>query len=181
MDFALSDEHRALKEMSRRFVAKEFPNEKILQWVADKVEPPQEIFERLGELGVYGFRLPPEYSGLEKVDPTGMVVFVEELARASSALATHYGRAAVIVGPQLARFASKAQKDLVLPKVVRGEIQLALCMTEAGAGSDAAALSTRAEEQPDGSYLINGTKLYNSQIESAGFAVIARAQRRPSV
>ena len=104
MDFALSEEHQALKDMSRRFVEKEFPKEKIVQWVADKVEPPQEVFEQLGALGVYGFLLPPEYSGLEKVDPTGMVVFVEELARASSALATHYGRAAVIVGPQIARF-----------------------------------------------------------------------------
>jgi len=159
--------------MSRRFVETEFPREKILQWVRDKVEPPREAFLKLGELGVFGFLLPPEYSGLEKVDPTGMVVFVEELSRASSALSTHYGRAAVIVGPQIARFASQAQKDLVLPKVVRGEVQLALCLTEAEAGSDAAAISTRAEEQPDGSYLINGTKMFNSQIESAGFAVIA--------
>ena len=173
MDFSLSSEHQALKDMSRRFVETEFPREKILQWVHDKVEPPRETFLKLGELGVFGFLLPPEYSGLEKVDPTGMVVFVEELSRASSALATHYGRAAVIVGPQIARFASQQQKDLVLPKVVRGEVQLALCLTETEAGSDAAAISTRAEEQADGSYLINGTKMYNSQIESAGFAVIA--------
>ncbi|MBL4721144.1 MAG: acyl-CoA/acyl-ACP dehydrogenase, partial [Alphaproteobacteria bacterium] len=169
MDFSLSPEHRALKDMSRRFVETEFPREKILQWVRDKVEPPREAFLKLGELGLFGFLLPPEYSGLEKVDPTGMVVFVEELSRASSALSTHYGRAAVIVGPQIARFGSQAQKDLVLPKVVRGEVQLALCLTEAGAGSDAAAIATRAEEQPDGSYLINGAKMFNSQIESAGF------------
>jgi alkylation response protein AidB-like acyl-CoA dehydrogenase len=173
MDFSLSPEHQALKDMSRRFVETEFPKEKILQWVRDKVEPPQEIFMKLGELGVFGFLLPPEYSGLEKIDPTGMVVFVEELSRASSALSTHYGRAAVIVGPQIARFGSQAQKDLVLPKVVRGEVQLALCLTEANAGSDAAAISTKAVEQPDGSYIISGTKMFNSQIESAGFAVIA--------
>jgi len=173
MDFCLTSEHQALQDMSRRFVETEFPREKILQWVRDKVEPPRKIFLKMGELGVFGFLLPPEYSGLDKIDPTGMVVFVEELSRASSALSTHYGRAAVIVGPQIARFGSKAQKDLVLPKVVRGEVQLALCLTEAGAGSDAAAISTKAEQQPDGSYLINGTKMYNSQIESAGFAVIA--------
>ncbi|MDP6345462.1 MAG: acyl-CoA dehydrogenase family protein [Alphaproteobacteria bacterium] len=173
MDFSLSPEHQALRDMSRRFVETEFPREKILQWVRDKVEPPRETFLKLGELGVFGFLLPPEYSGLDRIDPTGMVVFVEELSRASSALATHYGRAAVIVGPQIARFGSQAQKDLVLPKVARGEVQLALCLTEAQAGSDAAAIATRAEEQPDGSYLINGTKMFNSQIESAGFAVIA--------
>ncbi len=173
MDFSLSPEHQTLKDMSRRFVEAEFPKEKILQWVRDKVEPPRETFIRMGEMGVFGLLLPPEYSGLEKVDPTGMVVFVEELSRASSALATHYGRAAVIVGPQIARFGSQAQKDLVLPKVVRGEVQLALCLTEAEAGSDAAAIRTRAEEQPDGSYLINGSKMFNSQIETAGFAVIA--------
>lgn len=173
MDFGLSPEHQALQDMSRRFVEAEFPREKILQWVRDKVEPPRETMLKMGEMGVFGFLLPPEYSGLEKVDPTGMVVFVEELSRASSALSTHYGRAAVIVGPQIARFGSQAQKDLVLPKVVRGEVQLALCLTEAEAGSDAAAIATRAVEQPDGSYLITGTKMFNSQIESAGFAVIA--------
>lgn len=173
MDFSLSPEHQALKETARRFVEAEFPREKILKWVADKVEPPREAFLKLGEMGVFGLMLPPEYSGLDKMDPTAMVVFVEELSRASSALATHYGRAAVIVAPQIAKFGTKKQKDAVLPRVVRGEIQLALCLTEPNAGSDAAAISTRAVEQPDGSFLINGSKIYNSQIETAGFAVIA--------
>jgi len=173
MDFGLSPEHEALRDTTRRFVQQHFPREKVLQWVRDKVEPPRETFLKLGELGVFGLMLPPEYSGLEKVDPTGMVVFVEELSRASSALSTHYGRAAVIVAPQIAKFASKAQKDAVLPKVVRGEIQLGFFLTEPEAGSDAANVSTRAEEQPDGSFLVNGTKIFNSQVESAGFAVLA--------
>lgn len=173
MDFELSVEHQAIRETARRFVEKELPRNKILGWVREKVEPPRELFRKLGELGMYGFLLPSEYSGIERTDPTGMIVFVEQLARASSALTTAYGRAAVILGPLIAGFANEQQKGRVLPKVVAGETFMALGLTEAGSGSDAASLRTRALKQPDGWYVINGEKMYCTQAESAGFMILA--------
>ncbi len=173
MDFELSEEHQAIQETARRFVEKELPRSKILAWVREKVEPPRELFRKLGELGMYGFLIPEEYSGLERIDPIGMITFVEQLARCSSALTTAYGRSAVILGPLVASAANKEQKDKVLPKVVAGETFMALGLTESSSGSDAASLRTRAIKQADGSYVINGEKMFCTQAQSAGFMILA--------
>ncbi|MCG3187844.1 MAG: Acyl-CoA dehydrogenase [Rhodocyclaceae bacterium] len=172
MDFELSAEHQAIRETARRFVDKELPRTRILEWVRAKQEPPRELFHKLGELGMYGFLMPPEYSGMDRTDPMGMIMFVEQLARASSALTTAYGRAAVILGPLVANFANKQQKDMVLPKIIAGETFMALGLTEPGSGSDAASLKTRAVKQADGSYVINGEKMFCTQAQSAGFLIL---------
>lgn len=173
MEFSLSEQQRLIQETARQFVDRELPEKRVQQWYRDKVEPPREVFQKLGELGMYGFLMPPEYSGLDEVDPLGLCVFVEQLARASSALCTIYGRAAVICGPTLAHFGSKAQKDRVLPDLIKGKVIFSLALTEPEAGSDAASLRTRAERQADGSFLINGSKLYTSQCESADWQILA--------
>lgn len=173
MDFEFTPEQRSIAETTRRFVDKEMPRQKVLQWVRDKVEPPQELFKKLGELGYYGFLLPESYGGLDKPDPTGMLAFVEQFARASSAIATAWGRAAVILGPMVAKFGTQAQKDLVLPRVMRGEVFMALGLTEPGSGSDAASLRTTAVKRDDGHWVVNGEKLYCSQAQSAGFLILA--------
>jgi alkylation response protein AidB-like acyl-CoA dehydrogenase len=173
MDFGLSPEHEIVRDATRRFVERELPRERVLEWVRAHAEPPREIFARLGELGMYGFLIPAEYGGADESDPVGMAVFVEQLARASSALATIYGRAAVICGPLLAAFASAEQKARVLPRVARGEAVLSLALTEPDAGSDAASIQTRAVEQPDGSWRIRGAKMFITQAASADFQVLA--------
>ncbi|MDP3909528.1 MAG: acyl-CoA dehydrogenase family protein [Gemmatimonadales bacterium] len=173
MDFRLSPAHQMIRDTARRFVDKELPRERVLEWVRNRVEPPREVFRKLGELGLYGFLIPAEYGGGDEADPVGLAVFVEQLARASSALATIYGRAAVICGPLVAAFGTAAQKDLVLPRVARGEVVLSLALTEPDAGSDAASIQTRAERQVDGSYLVRGAKTFITQAESADFQVLA--------
>ncbi len=179
MDFELSEEQRAIAETTRRFVEKEMPRQQVLKWVRDKVEPPQELFKKLGKMGYYGFLLPEAYSGLEKPDPMGMLAFVEQFARASSAITTAWGRAAVILAPLVAKFGTQAQKDLVLPKVMAGEVFMALGLTEPGSGSDAASLRTTAVKRADGNWVVNGEKLYCSQAQSAGFLILA-ARTDPS-
>lgn len=173
MDFDLSEEQRAISENTRRFVEKELPRQQVLSWVRDKVEPPQALFRKLGAMGYYGFLLPEPYSGLERTDPMGMLAFVEQFARASAALTTAWGRVAVILAPMVARFGTQAQKDLVLPKVMAGEVFMALGLTEPESGSDAASLRTSAVQRSDGNWVINGEKLYCSQAKSAGFLILA--------
>lgn len=172
MDFDLSFEHQTLRDSARRFVENELPRNKVLKWVADKEEPPRELFTKMAELGVYNFLMPPEYSGLDQTDPIGLVVFVQELARASSAICTIYGRSAVILGPTIAALGTKAQKDAIVPNIIEGKYVMALGLTEPNAGSDAASIKTKAVEQPDGSFLINGSKQYTTQIASADWLIL---------
>ncbi len=173
MDFTLGAEHEILQATARRFVERELPRERVLEWVRARVEPPREVFRKLGELGMYGFLIPAAWGGADAPDPVGLAVVVEQLARASSALVTIYGRAAVICGPLLAAFGSEEQKELVLPRLVRGEVVFSLALTEPDAGSDAAALRCEAVAQPDGSYLIRGSKMFITQAASADFQILA--------
>lgn len=172
MNFELSEEHLAIQETARRFVNRELPRSLVLQWVRDRVEPPRSLFRKLGELGMYGFLIPPQHGGQESIDPIGMLSFVEQLARASSSLTTIYGRAGVILGPLIANFGSPAQQDLILPRVMAGDAVMSMALTESEAGSDAASLRTKAVRQSDGSWLINGSKLYCTQAGSADFLIL---------
>ena len=151
MDFELSEEQRAIAETTRRFVEKEMPRQQVLQWSRDKVEPPQELFKKLGKMGYYGFLLPEAYSGLEKPDPMGMLAFVEQFARASSAITTAWGRVAVILAPLVAKFGTQAQKDMVLPRVMAGagrRSETSHWMVNAIAAISAARL-TKVQRQPN--------------------------------
>lgn len=173
MDFELIEEQIAIRDSARRFVRNELPRTRVLQWVSEKVEPPRSLFRKIGEMGMYGFLLPARYSGLDAIDPIGMLTFVEQLARASSSLTTIYGRSGVILGPLIANFGTAAQQDLVLPKVVAGDAFMSMALTESESGSDAASLRTMAVRQSDGSFLINGSKLYTTQAKSADFLILA--------
>lgn len=172
MDFELNEEQLAIQETARRFVRKELPRPLVLQWVKDRVEPPRELFRKLGAMGMYGFLMPPAFGGQETIDPIGMLTFVEQLARASSSLTTVYGRAGVILGPLIANFGTPAQQKLILPKVAAGEAFMSMALTESEAGSDAASLRTRAIRLSDGSWLINGSKLYCTQAGGADFLIL---------
>ncbi|MBH1964143.1 MAG: acyl-CoA/acyl-ACP dehydrogenase [Comamonadaceae bacterium] len=172
MDFELSEEQIAIQDTAARFVRKELPRTKILEWVKDRVEPPRSLFRKLGEMGMYNFLMPSKYGGQDNIDPMGMLTFVEQLARASSSLTTIYGRSGVILGPLIAKFGTPEQQELVLPKVVAGEAYMSMALTESEAGSDASSLKTRAVQQLDGSWLINGSKLYCTQAGGADFLVL---------
>lgn len=172
MDFELSEEQLAIRETAHRFVKQELPRNQVLEWVKDRAEPPRALFRKLGEMGMYTFLLPQKYGGQDAIDPAGMLVFVEQLARASSSLTTVYGRSAVILGPLIANFGTPEQQDLILPKVATGEAFMSMALTESEAGSDAASLRTRAVREADGSWLINGSKLYCTQAASADFLIL---------
>lgn len=180
MEFELNAEQLAIQETAMRFVKKELPRAQVLRWVKERVEPPRALFRKIGDLGMYTFLMPPKYGGQDAIDPAGMLTFVEQLARASSSLTTVYGRSGVILGPLIANFGSSAQQELVLPKVAAGEAFMSMALTESEAGSDAASLRTRAIRQPDGSWLINGSKLYCTQAGGADFLILC-ARTDPDV
>ena len=130
MDFDLSEEQRAIAETTRRFVEKEMPRQQVLQWVRDKVEPPQDLFKKLGKMGYYGFLLPEAYSGLEKPDPMGMLAFVEQFARASSAITLGSTRSFCAWVPNLATSGARITAARPQAVVIADEAR-ANCSTKA--------------------------------------------------
>jgi acyl-CoA dehydrogenase len=150
-------EHAELRATVARFLAEQVePHGE--QWEAQGFVP-REVIRRLGSLGLLGITSPPEYGGAG-ADAITSVVFQEALSRST------FGGFVVTVlvhtdmaGPHLVRAGTKAQLDRYLAKVIAGELVTAIAVTEPDAGSDVAAIRTRARRDGDG-WVLNGTKLF---------------------
>jgi acyl-CoA dehydrogenase len=142
----------------------------VARFLADEVEPhgerweeqgyvPREVIRKLGSLGLLGITYPPEYGGVG-ADALTAVVFQEALSRST------FGGFIVTVlvhtdmaSPHLVHGGSKAQRDRYLRKVIAGEVVTAVAVTEPDAGSDVAAIRTRARRDGD-AWVLNGTKMF---------------------
>ena len=140
----------------RRFVDKEIiPNARELEHTDTY---PQAIVDRMREMGLFGLMIPTEYGGLGETLLT-YALCVEELARGwmsvSGVINTHF-----IVAHMIRRHGTAEQKQRFLPRMATGETRGAFSMSEPEAGSDVAAIRTRGTHNPDGTYTLNGQKMW---------------------
>jgi alkylation response protein AidB-like acyl-CoA dehydrogenase len=160
----LTDEHKLMAQTAQEFVDHELlPATERLEnkdW-----ELARALLRRAAELGLFGISVPEQYGGLD-LDKASSLVVVERLARAASFATAFGGQANLCILP-LVMFGTAAQKEKYLPRLVAGEIVGAYALSESGSGSDALAAKTRATRQPDGSWLLNGEKMW---ITNGGFA-----------
>lgn len=153
MDYFLTEEQRMLKELARKIA-----EEKIMPVRAEldeREEFPWEILKACAEAGLFGVAIPEEYGG------SGGGVFenclvVEELSRACIGVSVSYAASGLGAYPILL-FGTEEQKRRYLPQIASGEKLAAFAATEAGAGSDVAAMQTQAVRDGKG-YRLNGTK-----------------------
>jgi alkylation response protein AidB-like acyl-CoA dehydrogenase len=160
----LSDEHRLMAQTTTEFVDSE-----VLP-VLDRLEQKDWALSRLllrrcGELGLLGIAVPEAYGGLD-LDKASSLAVVERIGPSASFATTFGGQANLTILP-LVLFGTPTQKEKYLPRLVSGEIVGAYALSESGSGSDALAAKTRAVKQPDGSWLLNGEKMW---ISNGGFA-----------
>jgi len=160
----LTDEHRLMAQTAQEFVDNELlPATERLE--AKDWDLARSMIRRAADLGLFGIAVPEQYGGLD-LDKASSLVVVEQLARAASFATTFGGQANLCILP-LVMFGTDEQKNRYLPKLVAGEIIGAYALSESGSGSDALAAKTRAVKQPDGSWLLNGEKMW---ISNGGFA-----------
>ena len=119
---------------------------------------PQEIVDQMRDMGLFGLMIPAEYGGLGESLLT-YALCVEELARGwmsiSGVINTHF-----IVAYLIRQHGTDEQKRRLLPRMATGETRGAFSMSEPEVGSDVAAIRTRADRQSDGSYTIDGAKMW---------------------
>jgi len=166
-----TDEHEELRETVSRFVTKEIaPN--VDEWEAAR-EFPRELFSRCAELGFLGLKFPEELGG-QGGNHLHDAVWVEELARSggSGGVAAGLNAHASIAMPPIFKFGTEEQKQRWLPAGIAGEKIGALGITEPGAGSDVASLSTTAVRHGD-TYVVNGAKTFITNGVRADFLVCA--------
>jgi alkylation response protein AidB-like acyl-CoA dehydrogenase len=151
-----TDDQKAITEMVRQFVDGEIiPNAEEYDH-EDKFPGP--IVDQMKELGLFGVTIPEEYGGMG-LDLTTYAMIVEELSRGwisiSGVVNTHF-----IGSYLLMKFGTDEQKEKYLPKMATGEIRAAFSLSEPECGSDVQGIKSTAKKTDDGSYEINGQKMW---------------------
>lgn len=156
MDFLFTQEQEILKDSIRNFADKE-----ILPFVKESDEKgkwPEELTKKLGEMGLLGIVIPPEYSGAgySYVD---YVIILEEISKVDPSVGLVVAAHNSLCSNHLNLFGSEEQKKKYLTRLASGQTLGAWALTEAEAGSDAAALKTKARKEGD-YWVLNGSKLF---------------------
>jgi alkylation response protein AidB-like acyl-CoA dehydrogenase len=168
MDFELTEEHRMIARMVREFAEKEIAPRAEEIDATDQF--PDDLFRRMGKLGILGIPFPEEYGG-SGGDYTSMVLALEEVARVSGSMAITLDAHTSLCCEPIYLFGSEEQKRKYLAPAARGEKIGAFGLTEPQAGSDAGATRTRAVR--DGSqWVINGQKIFITNGSVADTVVI---------
>ena len=178
IDSVLSEEERAVRESVRRFV-----DERVLPIIGDAYVQgrfPRELIPAMGELGVFGANLPEEYgcAGLNNVQ-YGLIM--QELERGDSGVRSFASVQGALAMYPIYAFGSEEQKRAHLPKMATGEIIGCFGLTEPDFGSNPSGMITMAKEQPDGSWILNGSKMWITNGSTAHIAVVwAKTNGDPS-
>ncbi len=164
----LSDEQQLVRDTMRAFALAELaPN--AARWDRE-AHFPREQLRALGELGAMGMVVPDRWDGAG-MDYVSLAVALEEIAAGDGATSTIVSvQNSVVCGP-INAFGSDAQKEKYLKPLARGEWLGCFCLTEPQAGSDAAAISARAERRGD-RYVLNGVKQFITSGANADVAVV---------
>ena len=159
MDFALNDEQRQLQDTARRFAQAELPT-LARQLEKENVPVPHEWVRRYAQMGFLGINIDARYGGMG-LSHLDAVIVLEEFGKVSPAVAFPVFESCFGPVLALAHFAPEALRTRVIPQVCRGELIVAVTMSEPEAGSALTDLSTRGELRGD-TVVINGRKRWCS-------------------
>jgi alkylation response protein AidB-like acyl-CoA dehydrogenase len=168
MDFRQTHEQELLRLTVREFAEAEI-RPHVMEW--DEAQGfPMDLLPKLAALGLTGIQFPEAYGGaaMSSVD---YCICIEELARVCPAIALSVAAHNGLCTSHIALFGSDAQKTQFLPRLVRGEVLGAWGLTEASAGSDAAAMRTTAVRQGE-CWVLNGSKTFITHGRIGGVMVV---------
>lgn len=169
IESALSEEERAVRDSVRRFV-----DERVLPVIGQcYVEGrfPRELIPEMAELGVLGANLPEEY-GCAGLNNVAYGLIMQELERGDSGIRSFASVQGALVMYPIYAFGSEEQKRHWLPRMARGEVIGCFGLTEPDYGSNPSGMITMAMQQSDGSWLLNGGKMWITNGSQAHVSVV---------
>ena len=179
-EFWLSEDERRVRELARALAREQVAP--LAAQVDETESYPAESLRRLAEAGLMGLYVPEAYGGAG-LGALAFCLAVEEIAWACASTAVLY-LVQYAAGYPLVSHGTEAQKQRYLPRMAAGEITAALSISEPGAGSDAASMTTTAVRKGD-RYLLSGTKMWVTNGSEAGvitlFATVDRARGHKGV
>jgi alkylation response protein AidB-like acyl-CoA dehydrogenase len=159
LDFGFTPGQEKIRNAAREFVSKEL-TPGFLREIDASGRAPHELLPRMAASGFTGLPVPSEYGGAAG-SATDVTVLLEEFGRGSLSIASLLNRALGWGTEAILRFGTAAQKSYYLPRVCSGEMIFAFSHTEPDAGSDAAAIRTRAVADGE-EFVISGTKIFTT-------------------
>ena len=166
----LDQKHARFQKLCRQFAETEFTKE-LLDKLEETGDFDWDIFKKMAKYGFCGVKIPKEYGGAGG-DYLSYAILVEEFARVSPVLSIYANTSNSLGGGPLMLAGSEEQKQKYLPPVARGEQIMSFALTEPGAGSDAGGATTRAVEQEDGSFILNGRKTFISGAPMSDYCIV---------
>jgi citronellyl-CoA dehydrogenase len=170
MSLYFDEEHTMFRKLVRQFVEREIEPH-VEEWEAQRLWPARTLLKKMGSLGLLGLSYPEQYGGAG-LDYWYNLILFEELGRCScGGVPMGIGVHTDMATPALAQFGSEELKQRFLVPAISGDMCAAIAVSEPDAGSDVAAIRTRAE--PDGDmYLINGSKMWITNGTQADYIVL---------
>ncbi|HKN67230.1 MAG TPA: acyl-CoA dehydrogenase family protein [Gemmatimonadaceae bacterium] len=169
IDSQLSEEERAVRDSVRRFV-----DERVLPIIGKCYVDgrfPKELVPEMAELGVFGANLPEEY-GCAGLNNVAYGLIMQELERGDSGVRSFASVQGALAMYPIYAFGSEDQRRSWLPKMARGDVIGCFGLTEPDFGSNPAGMITMAHEQADGTWLLNGGKMWITNGSTAQIAVV---------
>jgi butyryl-CoA dehydrogenase len=178
MDFSLTEEQVAVRDLAARFVDREILPHATAWDRAEQVD--RAIVPALGRLGLLGMTIPEQYGG-SGGDHVAYCLALEELGRGDSSVRGIVSVSLGLVAKNILAYGNEAQRQRWLPRLCAGEALGCFALTEPDTGSDAASLSTRATRAGDG-WRLDGTKMFitNGTWAEAPRDPVRRGSRRSS-
>ncbi len=167
MNFELSENQKMFRDMVRDFAKQEIAP--IAHQMDEEGTMPDELIAKMAANGFFGLSFPEQYGGLG-VDTITYGLVIEELAKVSAGVCVMLTVHNSVGSYPLALYGSEEAKEKYLPRMASGEIA-AFCITEPGAGSDAANLTATAKQDGD-EYVLNGGKIFVTNGSRASFYVV---------
>jgi len=173
MNFDLSEDLAAFRDLARKFAEEQIaPHAR--KWDDEKWIP-DDVIQAMGQAGLLGVTVPEQYGGSGQ-GLLGMTVIVEEIARWCGATALFIAAHSGLCTTHIRLAGNEQQQAEWLPKLATGEVIGSWCLSEPECGTDAEALTTRAEKTANG-WKLNGSKFWITNAKRAGvFVVIARTE-----
>ena len=169
MDLELTEEQNILKASARSFLKKECPPSLLKEMKDDEKGYPQELWDKMVDLGWLGVMIPEEYGGIggDLLDLSILLEAMGEVCCPGPFFST-----VVLGGLGILSAGSEEQKHMLLPKLAGGDLALALAVTEPGAWYEVPGIRARATSDGD-DYVIEGAKLFVENAHRADFILCA--------
>ncbi|OYY72835.1 acyl-CoA dehydrogenase family protein [Sphingomonas sp. 28-63-12] len=171
MDFDLSEEDRAFRDMVRRWVDNETPKSWARELERDEHHYPHALWDKFSKAGFHGIGIAEEYGG-QGGDVLTQMLLARELARALGGLAWIWGITSFAGSKSIGLYGTADQKAAFLPRIAAGDLKAAIAFTEPAGGTDLLGAMATTARRGDGGWIINGEKIWSSSAHVADYLLL---------